>query len=566
MLLHALRGRPRTAEHIVRNLCDGQDPASGWWGYGPGGLAGAAEGAPFSLLANRDFVNLSTSQYGALGLWAGARTTGEVPLAAWRRHLVGLCASQQRDGSWSYAPRTGAAGYPNGTFMGVANLVLARHALSAELEDDPVLAARSAVALRAGRRALDRDAPAALSSPGIDYYGWYALEKACVFLDLESPGGIPWYVVGAERLLADQTESGGWGGSRSFRAGAGMTTRRIAGDEVSTAFALLFLLRASETYHPTTPRDVDAPGPTTPGGGPAPPGTSGTSTRGAPPAPPAVRLGEAQEAVDRLARSTGVPDRAESRDGRRSAERRSDDRIDDGLAAIDTIRRALRIVEPDLPAADRPPPDPLAAEEAFVAAVDAWRGRAGASLVEALSARSSRLALAAAEALDVAPRSTSAALRTRLDGILRGGTGPPRALVEAAFRAIAAQADPRSLVWLTGQVSSGRAAKDVRCTRAALVALAEWGASTTVERRTAALRVARELQPLEKAAAAADPDSAGSWTDHEHWQRIGPAALRALDRLCRDPEAPEGVSPWGDAGAPTSVTGFREWIEDARRR
>ena len=65
--------------------------------------------------------------------------------------------------------------------------------------------------------------------------------------------GIPWYRAGAEWLCDRQDEDGGWGGEQEEHVLGGILT----GKEIDTAFALLFLLRTSESYAPVTPRPVD---------------------------------------------------------------------------------------------------------------------------------------------------------------------------------------------------------------------------------------------------------------------------------------------------------------------
>jgi hypothetical protein len=255
-MLLAADGRPaRELQPIADGLARSLHPDDAWWDYvvrSPG--VPIVGGAP----------NLSTSQFAALGLRAARRAGASVDGRVWREHLNGLVRAQRPSGSWGYSPqgvraRLGARAapteYATGTFMGAANLALAMD--GADLTpgrpfDREVLPAkaRALEALRrdgtAFLRALEPSRPvfAFIKPEGFSYYSLYALEKACVFHDLDRLGDVPWYAVGSRHLLAIQDDRGSW------------SCRGDADPAVSTAFALLFLLRSSEVYRPTTPRDV----------------------------------------------------------------------------------------------------------------------------------------------------------------------------------------------------------------------------------------------------------------------------------------------------------------------
>ena len=191
-----------------------------------------------------------------------------VALDLWRRHADGLCETQTDDGSWTYHPaREAKQGYPNGTSMGLASLVLAEAALAGRVEDAPLLK-RVAVARLKGLAALRRDVDALLSTlpptpagkpaaPGrvaapLDGYSLYALEKACVFAGIERVEGGSWYVRLAEAIVARQDEDGSWGR-----------------DPIQTSFFVLFLARSPERSSPVTtvtdpPRPARPATPTTP--------------------------------------------------------------------------------------------------------------------------------------------------------------------------------------------------------------------------------------------------------------------------------------------------------------
>jgi len=261
MLLLADGAFPKIHETIGQGIASAIDARTGWFGY-----CGRLDG--FIVPSVPDFVQLSTTQFAALGLWAAGRRGFESPRDLWLRHARGLLATQTKSGSWAYMPNPVLPGYSTGTFMGLANLLLCEKHLG-DLSGDPELAKRLLAAKTLGLGALRRDAVAVLDSlaAGRDgswsyegerwsYYGLYALEKAAIFSGIERIGDVGWYEQGARGLLAMQEKDGGWGIGSYRSSGTRFSARS---DVLSTAFALLFLLRASEVYRPDTPSPVDAP-------------------------------------------------------------------------------------------------------------------------------------------------------------------------------------------------------------------------------------------------------------------------------------------------------------------
>lgn len=237
---------------------------TGWWDYVEG------DGRP----------NLSTSQFGALGLWAASRidpTKGADMQRAWRSHLDALLRLQTSEGSYPYFAKAETwirAGYWTATFMGHANLLLCRAALGDVIQSSVSLKQQFLAAEEKGLRALVRHGQLALQRPEgamgeavegahTPYYRLYALEKACIFAGIERLGRIPWYATGARFLIRNQRDDGSWG--YSARGTLSAQARKVEGDAVSTALAVLFLVRSSEVYRPTTPRPVDAQREVTPG-------------------------------------------------------------------------------------------------------------------------------------------------------------------------------------------------------------------------------------------------------------------------------------------------------------
>ena len=268
---------PKDAADIGRALAGGQDGSTGWWAYNLGRTSKLRPGAAVMPGA----VNLSTTQFAVLGLWGLSRARFEVPERVWIQHAKGICRYQSADGSWPYGPATAKQGYVNGTFMGIASVLVAEGALRKDA--GPLDVVRDlAVARTRGLSALRRDAAAffraneALRSsrgrPGtFDAYGLYALEKACLFAGIDRIEGWSWYERGATLLVEAQDEDGGWNH-----------------DLVSTAFGLLFLVRSPERHKPTV-TVTEAPRPTAPVTPPPPPTIPGPPPTTTPSEPGGMR-------------------------------------------------------------------------------------------------------------------------------------------------------------------------------------------------------------------------------------------------------------------------------------
>ena len=134
-----------------------------------------------------------------------------VPAKVWSLHLESLLRAQTKNGSWPYQPnrpQIAGPGYPCGTFMGFANLMLAAENAKQAIAKDPKLAKRVLAARLRGLALLRKQGREFLAGfaddPGANFYTLYALEKACVFAGLERLGDMPWYREGAEALIARQ--------------------------------------------------------------------------------------------------------------------------------------------------------------------------------------------------------------------------------------------------------------------------------------------------------------------------------------------------------------------------
>ena len=178
--------------------------------------------------------DLSCTQYGALGLWAASKLGIEVPLSTW-----GSIADQvvnwqpEVEGTYADAGFSYRGGNVTGsmTAAGVAVLQLAQDAVGGTR----AWRAQHAQALRRGVRWLGTHF-SAVSNPGNGdawlYYYLYGLERAGALTDEVYFGSNHWYAEGARYLLQAQKGDGHW-------------DHRGSRKNVSTAFALLFLTRAT---------------------------------------------------------------------------------------------------------------------------------------------------------------------------------------------------------------------------------------------------------------------------------------------------------------------------------
>jgi len=252
MLLSSRRDYVATLDGVITRLSASQDLDTSWWGY----------------WGRSPTPNLSTSHFAVLGLWA-SRLAGRrrVANSVWSKHLDGLLRYQTPSGSWPYIPGVLRTGSDSWTFMGYSNLLVANSALAGKLKPPSALRKRVRLAVRRGQKALVRDGTrllkeisAATKKHGrwgrpYPFYCLYALEQACILSGTALLGRRPWYAEGAKFLLRVQRPDGAWGTIPGNWPDA-KVSRKAPGDCISTAFALLFLLRSSEVYRPTTPRQL----------------------------------------------------------------------------------------------------------------------------------------------------------------------------------------------------------------------------------------------------------------------------------------------------------------------
>ena len=170
----------------------------------------------------------SNSQFGLLGVWAGARARPalEIPQQYWLlvwKHWVGC---QNEDGGWGYNKGGTKATM---TAAGLASLFVCYDNL---LLNDPGVArcrptrqlVNAQKSIQRGLDWLDKNFAASLNERSHEYYYLYGVERVGLACGYKYFGRIDWYKMGAAKLLRGQS-GGSWGSVEN------------------TAFALLFLIR-----------------------------------------------------------------------------------------------------------------------------------------------------------------------------------------------------------------------------------------------------------------------------------------------------------------------------------
>lgn len=200
-------------ESLAQKLVDWQEP-SGVWSY-PGLV-----------------IDLSNTQYAALGLWAASKAGVDVPVDVWLALARGTFEYQSEgDGGFSYtAPPGGSTGSMTTAGVGVLAIceqeLALRGGLEAAFASGLAERRRRGLAWLAERFAVDTN-PAL---GGHHYYYLYGLERMGALAGLTHVGTRDWYAEGAAYLLGAQDTTGAW---------------EHGSDLADTCFAVLFLERAT---------------------------------------------------------------------------------------------------------------------------------------------------------------------------------------------------------------------------------------------------------------------------------------------------------------------------------
>jgi uncharacterized protein DUF4159/squalene-hopene cyclase-like protein len=177
----------------------------------------------------------SNSQYGLLGVWAGARAGLQIPQEYWVKATWHWAGTQLGDGGWGYnasgqTTRTMTAAGVASLFVCFDNLLSsATGFVRCRIGPQETLAH---LPIDRGLRWFDREFERTLSSSGWRYYYLYGLERVGLASGRKHFGGADWYKRGTEIILRDQQGDGAVGRSRRT---------------INTAFSLLFLIRGRNT-------------------------------------------------------------------------------------------------------------------------------------------------------------------------------------------------------------------------------------------------------------------------------------------------------------------------------
>ena len=183
----------------------------------------------------------SNSQYGLLGVWAGAMANLEgIPSEYWKKVLKHWQQSQCADGGWQYSnAKGGTKGTGNMTAAGVASyFVCVDNLYFAEYRK--CTGKGLPKGLERGIKWFERNFARAPLASGYFLYGVERVGLAC---GLKYFGTADWYKLGATSLLKRQAPDG------SFPVGYGKT--------VGTSFAMLFLIHGR---HPVLFNKLQRPG------------------------------------------------------------------------------------------------------------------------------------------------------------------------------------------------------------------------------------------------------------------------------------------------------------------
>ncbi len=178
----------------------------------------------------------SNSQYGLLGVWAGARANLEIDSQYWYKVINHWITTQCADGAWTYGGGGSESGTATMAAAGVASLFVCFDNLYAEAFEK--CNATDKLELKSITRGLawfDRNfektmKPGASLGIGDVTYYLYGVERVGLASGYKYFGAVDWYKMGASRLMSAQGGNGAWMSNHG-------------GGPVGTSLSLLFLVR-----------------------------------------------------------------------------------------------------------------------------------------------------------------------------------------------------------------------------------------------------------------------------------------------------------------------------------
>jgi hypothetical protein len=194
----------------------------------------------------------SNSQYGLLGVWAGAEVGVEVPERYWRDVQRHWTSCQLPTGEWNYGGGD-KAGYFSMTVAGIASLFVTHDYLDAPLLGrssgigrDPYSVPLSAglAWLESGDNCVDILKDPRQPGEGIRYRGYslFGLERVGLASGFKHFGSHDWFLELTTAMLAQQFPDGSWHGEFSPDAGVDEAQQQREAI-IDTAYTLLFLAR-----------------------------------------------------------------------------------------------------------------------------------------------------------------------------------------------------------------------------------------------------------------------------------------------------------------------------------
>lgn len=206
-------------------------------------LSHQCEDGGFSYTSGRGKMDLSNTQYGALGMRAAAALGQTIETARWK--LLAQCAASAQENYGGFGYQSSSSPYASMTVAGIAILEIARQ----QLPKGPSTAGIEGRIARGWGWMDTHVREIGNSATGWTSYFHYGLERAAILSDKTTVGGKSWYELGALMFLKDQQPDGGWGSSNA---------RGQRSTPIDTAFAVLFLRKKFKK---------SAEGPITLGGG-----------------------------------------------------------------------------------------------------------------------------------------------------------------------------------------------------------------------------------------------------------------------------------------------------------
>ena len=182
----------------------------------------------------RFITDHSNSQYGLLGVWAAALANEEIPVQFWQKSLNFWKGIQNADGGWGYTKQSRTASEISMTLAGVASLFVCID----NLHNQQALTCKGNQEIPQVTRGMEYIGQHFddIRNRAWFYYALYGAERVAFATGYKYYGKLDWYKRGRSELLRRQEPDGHW------TVGAGP---HGGGPDVSTSYALLFLVRGS---------------------------------------------------------------------------------------------------------------------------------------------------------------------------------------------------------------------------------------------------------------------------------------------------------------------------------